>query len=158
MALFPDRLYLELAYHGRPTEKLINHGLVVVSERLELPLVATNAVRFARPEDALAHAVLEAMAQGRTTDGLLVSSGRRESDLPQVALEATRAQAYLKSPQEMARLFSKLPTALEATIEIARRCTFRLPLAAATPPERRYGPALLFGLEPVRGMAQDELL
>jgi hypothetical protein len=43
---------------------------------MELPLVATNAVRFARPEDALAHKLLQAIGRGATADGVLGHTGR----------------------------------------------------------------------------------
>jgi DNA polymerase III alpha subunit len=56
MELYPDRLYLELAYHGNTAEKeLVNRGLVAITQHMDPPLVATGGVRFARPEDALAH-------------------------------------------------------------------------------------------------------
>src|SRR5436309_13798266 len=55
MELYPGRLYLELAFHGNSAEKLVNRGLIAIAERMELPLVATNAVRFATADDALAH-------------------------------------------------------------------------------------------------------
>jgi hypothetical protein len=45
-----------------------------------------------------------------------------------------RAQTHLKSPGATWRLFGgQLPVALEATLEVARRCAFRLPLAERTP-------------------------
>jgi len=44
--LFPERFYLELSYHGHPREKVINRALMAVADRLELPLVATNAVQL----------------------------------------------------------------------------------------------------------------
>ena len=59
--LFPDRFYLELSYHGHPREKLVNRGLMALSERLELPLVATNALQYARRQDTQAAAVLDAI-------------------------------------------------------------------------------------------------
>src|SRR5207249_3003537 len=67
-----------------------------------------------------------------------------------------RSQAYLKSAREMWRLFGKLPAALEATSEIVNRCRFRLPLVDRTPAAARYGPALLFGLDPVRDHDRSE--
>jgi DNA polymerase III alpha subunit len=39
--LFPDRLYLEIAYHGHPREKLLNRALMALCHRFDLPLVAT---------------------------------------------------------------------------------------------------------------------
>src|ERR1700687_5354630 len=70
LAELVPHLYIELAYHHHPREKLINRGLVALAQRLDLPLVGTNAVRFARPQDALAGGVLDAMARGRRGAGV----------------------------------------------------------------------------------------
>jgi DNA polymerase III alpha subunit len=160
MELYPARLYLELAYCGNQLEKLVNRGLVAIAQRMDLPLVATGGVRFAQPEEAVAHKLLEATGKGARADGVLGYPGRDGYDLPTLTVEATRAQAYLKSPQQMWRTFSQLPVALEATVEIAERCKFRLPLRRsklAAEHREPLGPALLFGLEPARGVAEQQL-
>jgi DNA polymerase III subunit alpha len=160
MELYPARLYLELAYHNHPLEKLVNRGLVAIARRMDLPLVATGGVRFARPEDALTHQLLEAIGRGTRTDGVLGHAGRNGHDLQTITVEAARAQAYLKSPQQMWRTFSQMPAALEASVEIAERCQFRLPLRRsklAAERKERLGPALLFGLEPARGVGAQQL-
>jgi DNA polymerase III subunit alpha len=155
--LYPH-VYIELAYHGQPREKLVNRGLVALAQRLDLPLVATNAVRFARARDALAHEVLQAMAKGRRTDAVVRSVEQDADDLPVVNVGgAPRAQAFLKTPDEMHRLFGQLPAALAATGEIRNLVRFRLPVSSKAPPEQRYGPALLFGLAPVQDADQQRL-
>ena len=160
MELYPNRLYLELAFHGNPVEKLVNRGLVAIAQRMDLPLVATGGVRFARPEDALAHKFLEAIGRGARTDGVLGHHGRDGYDLPTITVEAARAQAHLKSPKQMWRQFGQMPSALAASVEIADRCTFRLPLArpklTGTRTER-LGPGSLFGLAPASDMNEQRL-
>jgi DNA polymerase-3 subunit alpha len=67
---------------------------------------------------------------------------------------------YLKSPLQMWRTFAQLPAALQASVEIAERCQFRLPLRRSrlsAEPREPLGPALLFGLEPARGVGQQQL-
>src|SRR6202165_717865 len=156
--LFPH-LYIELAYHHHPREKLINRGLVALAQRLDLPLVATNAVRFARKQDALTSSVLEAIGRRRRAVGVIGSTDGDGPDVPVVSVDdAYRAEAYLKSPNEMHRLFAQLPAALSATAEIRALAKFLLPLACNTPPEQRYGPARLFGLDPVRDMDRQRLV
>src|SRR5438132_1737880 len=123
MEIYSDRLYLELAFHGNPAEKLVNRGLVAIAQRMDLPLVATGGVRFARPEGGLAHKFLEVIGRGARTEGVLGHNGWDGYDLPTITVEAARAQAYLKSPKQMWRLFSQMPAALEASVEIAARCT-----------------------------------
>jgi DNA polymerase-3 subunit alpha len=160
MELYPNRLYLELAFHGNAAEKLVNRGLVAIGQRMQLPLVATNAVRFVRPEDALAHKVLEAIGHGSVADGMLGHAGRDGFDLPTLTVEAVRSQAYLKTPKQMWRAFAQLPAALHATLEIAERCKFRLPLARrrlSDQPGQPLGPGLLFGLEPARELGEQQL-
>jgi DNA polymerase-3 subunit alpha len=160
MELYPGRLYLELSYHNNPLEKLVNRGLLAIAQRMDLPLVATGGVRFARPEDALAHKLLEAVGKGARADGVLGYPGRDGYDLPTITVEAERAQAYLKSPQQMWRTFAQLPAALEASVEIAERCHFRLPLRRSKLAAERkepLGPGLLFGLEPARGVGEQQL-
>src|SRR5919201_1402136 len=154
--LYPDRLYVSLSFHRSPAERLANRGLIQVAQRLELPVVATNAVRYATPEDALAHTVLSAIRRGKRLEGMLSQTGVG-GELPTVVLDAMRSQAYLKSPAEMWRQFSRLPAALEASVEVADRCEFRLPLADRTPVDERYGPARLFGLQPAREYAEQQL-
>src|SRR5688500_2522889 len=101
--VYPGRLYVELAYHGHALDKLVNRALVGVADRLDLPVVATNAVRFATPRQSLAATVLGSIAQGRRMRGLVTNSGR--TDVPTITLDAARAQAYLKSAKAMRALF-----------------------------------------------------
>jgi DNA polymerase-3 subunit alpha len=114
MALYPNWLYLEIAFHGNAAERLVNRGLIAIAQRMDLPLVATNAVRFARPDDALAHKILEAIGRGTTADGVLGQGGRHGLDLPTLTVEAVRSQAYLKTPKQMWRAFGQLPAALHS--------------------------------------------
>jgi DNA polymerase-3 subunit alpha len=155
--IYGGRLYISLVFHGSPTDKVVNRGLLAIAQRLELDVVATNAVRFATPEDALPHTVLGAIRGGRRAEGLMNQPGVG-ADLPMLALDGVRAQAYLKSADAMWRLFgNQLPLALDNTLEVARRCEFRLPLAELAAPDERYGPARLFGLRPVQDVFDQQL-
>ena len=60
----------------------------------------------------------------------------------------------------MWRAFGQMPAALDASVEIAERCSFRLPLARSSPSgpsQRRLGPELLFGLAPARQVSEQQL-
>ena len=159
MELFPERLYLEVAYHGNPREKLLNRALRALAQKLDLPLVATNAVRYARLQDAQAAVVLDSMRRNRRAEATQ-SRGADTTDLPIVGLESAmaHAQAYLRSPAEMHRLFGQLRHALAATVEIRDRVHFRLPLSRDQPADERYGPALLFGLGPALDIDRHRLV
>jgi len=128
---------LELVYHGYALEKLVNHQLIDISQRTGIGVVAANAVRFARRDEALAQVVLQAIGEQKRAKGL-----GRGGPLPNVTIDTPAAQAYLKPAAAMERLFGSLPDALVASPRIAAGCDFQLPLAGAAP---RYGPRLFFG-------------
>ena len=113
--LFPDRYYLELQRTGRPEEEDYLHGAVALAQSTDLPVVATNDVRFLQTEDFEAHEARVCIHDGRTLD-----DPRRPKNYSE--------QQYLRSPEEMLELFSDIPEALENTVEIARRCNVELTL------------------------------
>jgi DNA polymerase-3 subunit alpha len=110
-AAFPDRLYVELQRHGLPQERAAEGPLIALADEFALPIVACNEPFFASREDYEAHDALLAIAEGRR----IAESDRRQAT----------PEHYLKSRKEMAELFADLPAALAATVEIARRCSYR---------------------------------
>jgi DNA polymerase-3 subunit alpha len=110
---FPGGFYLELSRTGRPHEEEYIHAAVALAQRLQLPVIATNNVRFLDPADFEAHEVRVCIHEGRT-----LADPRRP--------RRYTAQQYLRSPAEMAELFRDIPEALENSVEIARRCNVRL--------------------------------
>ncbi|MCF6337086.1 MAG: DNA polymerase III subunit alpha [Gammaproteobacteria bacterium] len=113
--LFPDRYYLELQRTGRPEEDYYLHAAVALAYSADLPVVATNDVRFLQTGDFEAHEARVCIHDGRTLD-----DPRRPKNYSE--------QQYLRSPEEMAELFSDIPEALENTVEIAKRCNVELTL------------------------------
>ncbi|MGH6865180.1 MAG: DNA polymerase III subunit alpha [Methyloceanibacter sp.] len=109
--LFGDRFYVELQRHGLPQEKAVEAQLLDHAYDLDLPIVATNEPYFACQEDFEAHDALICIAQGSY---VAVDDRRRLSP-----------EHYFKTADEMTRLFSDLPEAIENTVEIARRCAYR---------------------------------
>jgi DNA polymerase-3 subunit alpha len=108
---YPDRLYVELQRHGRADDVTAESYLVDRAYARGLPLVATNEPYFAKAELYEAHDALMCIAEGA-----YVSMEDRRKVTPEHAF---------KSGAEMAERFADLPEAIEATIEIARRCAFR---------------------------------
>jgi DNA polymerase-3 subunit alpha len=113
--LFPDCYYLELQRTGRPDEEDYLHAAVELAQAADLPVVATNDVRFLQPDDFEAHEARVCIHDGRTLD-----DPRRPRNYSE--------QQYLRSPEEMTELFADIPEALENTVEIARRCNVELTL------------------------------
>ncbi|KAA9133171.1 DNA polymerase III subunit alpha [Marinihelvus fidelis] len=110
---FPDRFYIEVQRTGREGEKLYEPLALALAAELQLPVVATNDVRFIDSADFEAHEARVCIREGR-----LLADKRRE--------QRYSDQQYLKSPEEMQALFSDLPEALDNAVEIARRCNLEL--------------------------------
>ncbi|PWY55910.1 DNA polymerase III subunit alpha [Legionella qingyii] len=114
-SLFPNRFYLEIQRTGRPDESRYNEKLISLADELKLPLVATNDVRFLDQEDFEAHEARVCIHEGYS-----LADPRRT--------QKYSAQQYLRSADEMVALFSDLPSAIENTVEISKRCTVKLNL------------------------------
>ncbi|MDG2298819.1 MAG: DNA polymerase III subunit alpha [Planktomarina sp.] len=115
---YGNRLYIELQRHPGDdgivpdSERLTERGLIELAYSMDLPLVATNDVHFAKAESYEAHDALLCIADGSYVD-------------QQEPRRRLTSQHYLKTPSEMALLFADIPEALENTIEVARRCAFK---------------------------------
>ncbi len=115
MDLFPDAFYLELVRTGRSDEEAVIHKSIELAQSLGCPVVATNEVMFVREDDFDAHEARVCINQGRTLDD--PTRPRDYSD-----------QQYFKSSEEMIELFSDIPSAIENTVEIAKRCNIEIEL------------------------------
>ncbi len=111
-ALFPGRLYVEIMRHGMAVEKATEGAFLDLAYRHDLPLVATNEAFF--PDRRMFEA----------QDALLCIAGGVTVNNPE--RRQLTAEHYLKSPEEMERLFADLPEALANTVVIARRTAFMI--------------------------------
>ncbi|MFG1300435.1 DNA polymerase III subunit alpha [Xanthobacter sp. V3C-3] len=111
-AIFGDRLYIELQRHDTDAERLAEPGLIDLAYARGIPLVAANEPFFGATSDYDAHDGLLAIAEGR-----LLSEGDRRRLTP---------QHRFKTRAEMLELFADLPEATANTVEIARRCAYRV--------------------------------
>jgi error-prone DNA polymerase len=114
-AIFERRFYLELQQHLTSQETQRNLQLVRIADRCRLPYVATNAVVYAGGEDALIADVLACVRDGTTLRAARAANKLRPN-----------AEFHLKAPAAMRRLFAEYPEAIECSVAIAKRCTFRL--------------------------------
>jgi error-prone DNA polymerase len=106
-------VYVELQRHFRRDEEADNQALISLASAFRAPLLATNGVRFAAPAARPLYDVLTCIHH-RTT---LAQAGRRL---------VPNAERYLKSPQEMAALFSDRPDAVGRTSELAGRLQYTM--------------------------------
>ena len=104
-----DGFYLELQDHGIRDQVVVNAGLLRIHEETGIPLVCTNDCHYLAPEDAESHDVL-----------LCIQTGKLLEDENRMRYEPRRF--YLRSTEEMERLFAQYPGALENTEKIAAAC------------------------------------
>ena len=101
--------FLELQDHGIPEQQTVNQQLLRMHRETGIDLVATNDVHYTMAEDAEPHDVL-----------LCLQTQKKLSDENRMRYEG--GQYYVKSPEEMARLFPYALEALENTHKIAEGC------------------------------------
>ena len=109
---FENRLYIEISRHNITNESIIEENMISLAYDLNLPLLATNNVCYATPEDFEAHDALICISQLKT-----IYDNEREISSPEY---------YFKTSEEMNELFSDLPEALENSVHIAERCSYML--------------------------------
>ena len=105
--------FLELQDHGIPEQRQVNHELIRMSRETGIELVATNDVHYTYSSDAEAHDIL-----------LCVQTGKSLKDENRMRYEG--GQYYVKSEEEMRRLFPYAPEAIENTGKIAERCNVEI--------------------------------
>ena len=115
LKVFANRFFLELQRTDRPQEEDYIEAALDLAVEFNAPPVATNDVRFLKPDEFYAHEARVCSNQGRVLD-----DPRRPKDYTD--------RQYLRSPEEMAELFKDIPEALENTVEIAKRCSLELTL------------------------------
>ncbi len=105
----PEHFYLELQDHGLPEQAKVNPLILRLSRETGLPLVATNDAHYITKDDASVQDVLMCIQMGKTVD-----------DPNRMRFETE--EFYVKSEDEMRRLFPNVPEAIENTAKIAERC------------------------------------
>ncbi len=101
--------FLELQDHGMAEQRLVNQQLLRLSQETGIELVATNDVHYTYAEDEKPHDIL-----------LCIQTGKKLEDENRMRYEG--GQYYVKSEDEMKRLFPYALEAIENTQKIADRC------------------------------------
>ena len=108
-----ENFFLEIQDQGLEMEHRIHPGLFQLEKDLGLPLVATNDSHYLCEEDAHAQDVM-----------LCIQTGKSLQDTNRMKFEGT--QFFVKSRDEMVRVFKDSPDVLSRTLDIAERCSLRL--------------------------------
>ena len=104
-----NNFFLEVQNNGIEVQEKVNQALLDMSQRLSIPLVASNDCHYLNKEDVRAHDVLLCIQTGKTI---------HDSD----RLQFRTDQLYFKSKDEMYASFGQYPGALSNTVDIANRC------------------------------------
>ena len=107
----PGNFYLEIQDQGLEEEMAIRDDMIKLSREIGVPLAATNDVHYVRKEDAKAHDVLLAIQTATTLDD-------------ENRMRFPNDEFYLKSEEEMRKIFAYLPEAVDNTQIIADACSF----------------------------------
>lgn len=108
--IFGEDFYIEIQDHGIEEQRRVLPMLVQIARELDIPLVATNDVHYINQEDWEMQDVLMCIQTKKTID-----------DPKRMRFDSK--EFYLKTPEEMAALFSNFPEAIENTVKIAAKCT-----------------------------------
>jgi DNA polymerase-3 subunit alpha len=117
-----DNFYIEIQDQGLAMEHRIRSGLFQLERDLGLPMVATNDSHYLCEDDAHAQDVM-----------LCIQTGKSIRDTARMKFDGT--QFFVKSHDEMYRVFKDSPEVLTRTLDIAERCSLRLEKVATPFPQ-----------------------
>ena len=107
--IYPDRFFLGLVAIGQPMEAIVSQQTIALSQKINLPLVATNDVYYPTRETSFLRDILVSIQMGKK-----IEDDFKIRDQPH--------EMFLKSPAEMQALFKETPEAIENTLVIAKLC------------------------------------
>lgn len=128
--IFGEDFYLELMRHGINDQLFIDEQILKLGKELGIKVIATNDTHYSLQEDASAQEVAMCVAMGKTFN---------DKD----RLKHSVKEFYVKSPQEMQKLFCDVPEVLENTQEIAKKCHLDLDLKNIEIKNKHTGEILL---------------
>jgi DNA polymerase-3 subunit alpha len=124
-SIFGDDFYLELMRHGIKDQHKIDKEIIRLSLETGIKIIATNDTHYTNQDDADAHEAFMCIAMNKT-----FNDPNR--------LRHSVHEFYLKSPEEMAKLFADIPEALQNTQEIVDKCNLEIKLGNPTPPNFKF--------------------
>ncbi len=123
--IFGDDFYLEIMRHGISDQHYIDDSILRIAHETGIKVVATNDTHYSEQKDADAHEAFMCIAMNKLYD----DPNR---------LRHSVHEFYLKSPEQIAKLYADIPEAIEATQEIANKCNLTIKLGDPTPPNFKF--------------------
>ncbi len=109
-----ENYFVEIQDHGIPEQRKIIPGLLDLAEEFKLTVICSNDVHYVRDTDSGPH---DAM--------LCIQTGAKIDDEKRMRFDGT--QFYLKSREEMSRVFSEIPESVTNTQLVAEMCDLTIP-------------------------------
>jgi len=123
--IFGDDFYLEIMRHGIGDQHYIDTQIIKLSHETGIKIVATNDTHYTYPKDADAHEAFMCIAMNKLYD----DPNR---------LRHSVHEFYVKSPEQIAKLYADIPQAIANTQEIASKCNLEIKLGDPTPPNFKF--------------------
>ncbi|TLS72591.1 DNA polymerase III subunit alpha [Aliarcobacter thereius] len=123
--IFGDDFYLEIMRHGIGDQHFIDDQILKISNETNIKVVATNDTHYLEQKDADAHEAFMCIAMNKLYD----DPNR---------LRHSVHEFYLKSQEQISKLYADIPEAIEATQEIADKCNLTIKLGNPTPPNFKF--------------------
>ena len=123
--IFGDDFYMEIMRHGISDQLFIDDQVLQISQETGIKLVATNDTHYTFPGDAQYHEAFMCIGMNKLYDD------------PKRMRHSVH-EFYIKSPEQMARIFADIPEALYHTQEVVDKCQLELKLGNPTPPNFKF--------------------
>lgn len=123
--IFGDDFYMEIMRHGIADQLFIDEQVIRISQETKIKLIATNDTHYTYAGDAQYHEAFMCIGMNKLYDD------------PKRMRHSVH-EFYIKSPEQMARLFADIPEALYNTQEIVDKCQLELKLGNPTPPNFKF--------------------
>ncbi|MEA1915191.1 MAG: DNA polymerase III subunit alpha [Campylobacterota bacterium] len=123
--IFGDDFYLEIMRHGIGDQHYIDNQIIKISHETDIKIVATNDTHYTYPQDADAHEAFMCIAMNKLYD----DPNR---------LRHSVHEFYVKSPEQIAKLYADIPQAISNTQEISDKCNLEIKLGDPTPPNFKF--------------------
>lgn len=115
---FGDDFYVELNRHGIPEEEKVNEVLLGFAKKYGVKYFAANNTYYNQKSDANAHDILLCVKDGELVEKPKKYIGRRGREF---RYGFPNEEFYIKSPEDMKKLFADLPEAITCTHEMAEK-------------------------------------
>lgn len=124
--IFGEDFYLELMRHGIGDQLFIDDQILKISRETGIKIVATNDTHYTYPNDAQYHEAFMCIGMNKLYD----DPNRMRHSVHEF---------YIKSPEQMARLFADIPEAITHTQEIVNKIEDFVPIVKTpTPPNFKF--------------------